>query len=107
MVGEPSTGSSARLALRVVPGAKQTRIAGEYGDRLKICVNAPPEGGRANARLIQALAAWLDVAEARISIITGENTRDKVVAVQGLQGAEIQERLARVQERAPAKGRGG
>jgi len=99
LVGEPSAGSSARLALRVVPGAKQTRIAGEYGDRLKIHVNAPPEGGRANARLVRALAAWLAVAESQISIIAGESTRDKVVAVRGLEGAEVRERLARVQWR--------
>lgn len=107
MVAGPPAGSSARLALRVVPGAKQTRIAGRYGDRLKVQVNAPPEGGRANARLIQALAAWLEVSEAHVRIIAGESTRDKVVAVEGLEGAEVRERLAGALERMSAKGRGG
>lgn len=94
------------MSLRVSPGAKRTRIVGEYGDRLKIQVNAPPEGGRANARLIQALAQWLAVPEAKISIVAGANARDKVIAIEGLGPEEARGRLVRAQE-GQGRGRGG
>src|SRR6185437_17138011 len=38
----------ASLSIKVVPGAKQSRVVGRYGDAFKLQVSAPPEGGKAN-----------------------------------------------------------
>ena len=36
------------VRLKVVPGASRSGVAGLLGDRLKVRVAAPPEGGKAN-----------------------------------------------------------
>lgn len=46
------------LRLKVVPGASRSAIAGELGDRLKVRIAAPPEGGKAN-RAVEDLLAEL------------------------------------------------
>lgn len=46
------------IRLKVVPGASRDAVAGALGDRLKVRVAAPPEGGRAN-RAIEKLLGEL------------------------------------------------
>ena len=36
------------VRVKAVPGARQNAVTGTLGDRLKIRVSAPPEGGKAN-----------------------------------------------------------
>lgn len=76
------------LAVRAHPGARKTSIIGVHGEgaaaRLKIAVQAPPIEGRANALLIQFLAEFFDLPHHRIELLSGENSRSKVVLVHGL-----------------------
>jgi uncharacterized protein (TIGR00251 family) len=46
------------LRLKVVPGASRSAVAGVLGDRLKVRISAPPEGGKAN-RAVEDLLAEL------------------------------------------------
>ena len=82
------------MGVRVIPGAARTEIRGVYGDRLKVAVNAPPEGGKANARLLQALATWLDVRAGEVTVQSGHGGRDKVVAFSGITERELRDRLS-------------
>ncbi len=39
-------GGALLVGFRVIPSAARTEVRGVYGDRLKVAVNAPPEGGK-------------------------------------------------------------
>ena len=72
------------LKLHIVPGARQTAVAGLHGDRLKIKVAAPPEKGRANQELLEFLARSLKVPLKDVRLTSGAASRAKVVAVHDL-----------------------
>ena len=80
------------LAVRAQPGAKKTAITGIYGEgsaaQLKIAVKAPPVEGRANAALIDFLAATFAVPRAAVALVAGATARSKVFRVQGISVAQ-------------------
>jgi uncharacterized protein len=88
------------VGVRVAPGARSTRMLAPYGERLKIQVSAPPEDNRANECLISALAEWLEVPTAFVSIRSGYRSRDKVVAFKGLDESTLSGRLQRLTDAA-------
>jgi uncharacterized protein (TIGR00251 family) len=74
----------------VMPSSKVTRIEGVENGRLVIKVSSPPVKGKANAELLKTLKKAL---KARVSIISGETSKEKVVKVDGLTPSEVLERL--------------
>jgi uncharacterized protein (TIGR00251 family) len=84
-----------RLSLRVSPGASRSRVVGRYGTGWKVHVGAPPEDGKANAAVVRLLADALDVAERDVEIVSGHTSRDKTVALAGIDPDEMERRLAR------------
>jgi uncharacterized protein (TIGR00251 family) len=93
-----ATADGVTLAFRAQPGAKKTAIAGIYGEgigaQLKIAVRAPPIEGRANAALIEFLAATFGVAKSAVAITSGESSRSKVFVLQGVTMARANAVLA-------------
>jgi uncharacterized protein YggU (UPF0235/DUF167 family) len=74
------------LAIKAHPGARRPQIGPVLGatptpgwppSRLKIAISAPPEDGRANAAIIQALADWLHIKPSVITQDSGLTARDK------------------------------
>ena len=88
----------ARLHLRVSPGADRPVVVGRHGDAWKIRVVAPPERGRANASVVELLAASLEMRRLDVRIVSGTTSRDKVFELTGLTLAEAEQRLAAVQQ---------
>lgn len=86
-------GSLLEFAVKAVPGASKDRIAGLYGDALKVAVAAPPEGGKANARIVELLAEALGVPERAVAVVAGLHAKHKTVAVAGLSANELRQRL--------------
>ncbi len=85
---------SARLAVRVHPGARRGGLAGWMGDgALKVAVAAPPEGGRANAAVVELLADALGVPRRQVSVARGTSARTKTIEIDGLDEAEVRRRL--------------
>jgi uncharacterized protein len=78
--------------LWVVPGASRTRVMGRRGDRVKLCVAAPPERGKANEAMLTYLRERL--APASVLLVSGISGRAKTVSVDGLEAAEVEARLA-------------
>ena len=72
------------LELHVQPGAKRTAAVGEHGGRLKLKIAAPPVDNKANAHLLTWLAAQLGVPKSAVRLVRGESSRQKTVAVCGV-----------------------
>lgn len=83
----------AALKLRIVPNAKRDEVIGEYGDAVKVKVAAPAVDGKANAALLEFLATKLGVPTRAVSLVAGEKSRDKLIAVEGLTPEEARARL--------------
>ena len=76
-------GDCISLTLHVQPGAKQSAIAGLYGDSLKIRLAAPPVEGRANEALLRFIADIFEVPLHNVTLKQGEQSRHKRVEVRG------------------------
>lgn len=72
------------MDLKVVPGASRDALAGALGKRLKVRVGAPPEGGKANKRVIALLAARLGLPPRDLEIVAGHTRPQKTVAIRGM-----------------------
>ena len=59
------------IRVKAVPGASRDAIAGALGDRLKIRVSAPPEGGRANDAIARVLSSALGLQERAVRLVAG------------------------------------
>lgn len=84
---------SARVRLRVVPNARKSEVIGIHGDAIKVKIAAPAMDGRANEALAEFVAEKLGVARREVYLASGEKSREKVVAVEGLEEAEVRQRL--------------
>jgi uncharacterized protein (TIGR00251 family) len=69
------------LAVFVQPGAKQSEIAGEHGDALRIRVAAPPSEGRANDALLALLSETLGIPKRSVRVVKGASARRKSVLI--------------------------
>jgi uncharacterized protein (TIGR00251 family) len=83
-----------RLRLRVSPGSRRTELVGRYGDRWKVRVAVPPEGGRANDAVLDLLAKRLGLPRRALSIVSGRSAQDKVVEMSGIDQQETERRLS-------------
>lgn len=90
-MGEPA----AQLNLRVIPRAQRSGWGGRRGDAWVVRLQAAPVKGSANAALLKFLREELDVPGSALEIVSGEQSRDKVVRVLGMTQAELESRIAR------------
>ena len=74
-------GENLLLNLYVQPNAKQNELVGEYADKLKIRITAPPVDNKANKHLLKFLAKTFAVSLSRIQLVSGENQRTKRVKI--------------------------
>jgi hypothetical protein len=86
-------GTSTRIRLRVSPGAARTTLVGRHGSAWKLRVAAAPTGGKANDAVVRLLAETLALPRQDVEIVAGHGARNKVVALAGIDAAEIERRL--------------
>ena len=89
-------GADLLLDVRVQPRASRTEFAGLMGNRLRIRLNAPPVDGRANAALVEFVAAECGLARSRVTLERGQSGRDKQLRLHGVAAvpAALQRALA-------------
>jgi uncharacterized protein len=80
-------GDDLELRIKAVPGAKRDEIAGGLGDRLKVRVSQPPEGGRANDAIRELLAGRLGVSPRDIELVQGVSNPLKTLRIKGAAAA--------------------
>ncbi|OHV83386.1 DUF167 domain-containing protein [Ensifer sp. LCM 4579] len=93
-------GDHARLTVRLTPNGGRDAIDGfdraaDGEEYLKVRVRAVPEKGRANQALIALIAKTLGVAKNRISLLSGDTQRKKILRIDA-DPEEIEKRLAEI-----------
>ncbi|MBC7835592.1 MAG: DUF167 domain-containing protein [Phycisphaerales bacterium] len=78
------------IAVKAVPGARTSEIAGRLGERLKVRVAAPPEDGKANRAICELLAGALGVRDADVSVVRGHGNAEKTVRIAGKTAADLE-----------------
>jgi uncharacterized protein (TIGR00251 family) len=86
-------GDDVLIHVKAVPGASRDQIAGAVGDRLKVRISAPPEGGKANKAICRVLANALGVKAKEVSIESGQMSPEKVIRIAGARAEEIAAKL--------------
>ena len=66
-------------------------MCGWYGEQIKIKVQAPPEGGKANKAVLDLISKTWDLKKSDIRIVSGETSADKLVEVIGLSEEDLKE----------------
>lgn len=77
-----------RLACRVTPKSSRNDIGGFYiasngAVSLKAHITAAPEKGKANKALIKLLGKETGLAPSTMSVISGEQSRNKLILIEG------------------------
>lgn len=71
------------LWIHVTPGARRPRIGGVFGDALRVSVQAPPVGGKANEACVAALAEAVGVPARQVELDPASRGRRKRVRIVG------------------------
>jgi uncharacterized protein (TIGR00251 family) len=76
--------ATARITIRVQPRARRDELLAIRDGVLVVRVVAPALEGRANDAVRRLLAKQLDLSPSRLTIVRGERSREKVMAVDGI-----------------------
>ena len=87
----PVTG--AKVSVRVQANARRDELVAIRDGALVVRVAAPALDGRANRALCRLLAKRLGVGPSSVTIARGQRSRDKVVQVEGVDQAALDEGL--------------
>ena len=66
------------------PRSSKNIICGLQGKSLKIRLKSPPVHGEANKMCTKFLAKQLDIVPAKVSIVSGEKGRNKLIRIEGM-----------------------
>lgn len=86
--------ASILVNVKVVPGASRNRVAGRYGDGVKVQVSAAPEKGKANAAVAELLADFFSIPSTQVELIRGHGNPRKQFRLSGLDRAKFDEKLS-------------
>ena len=86
--------SGAAFTVRVVTRASNVEISSVQDDgSLKVRLTESSDDGAANRQLIELLAHKLGVDPSNVEIVAGENSRDKLISVDGITPEDVERYL--------------
>ena len=74
-------GEDLLLKFHVQIRAKENKVTGIHGDRLKLKINAPPVDNKANQQIIDYIAKEFSVKQSDVKLISGMRHRDKQILI--------------------------
>jgi uncharacterized protein len=77
-------GDALLIDVVVSPRASRSAILGEHDGALKVALAAPPVDGAANRALIELLSGLLSVPKRHVSLVRGEGSKRKTLAIHGV-----------------------
>jgi len=86
--------TSTTIKMKVLPRSSSNSIEGLENGEWKVKLTAPPVEGAANTALIHYLSDVLGVPRRFVTIIGGQNSRNKLVQIDGLTAAEVKHKLS-------------
>lgn len=86
------------LSIRIQPRASKNEIVTMATGGLKIRLTAPPVDGAANEALVKFLSDTLSIPRSHVEIVSGHTSRDKIVRISGMSGADVRRVLNRGEE---------
>lgn len=86
---------SVRIPVRAQPRSARSEVIGEHDGALKVRVTSAPVDGEANRELVRLLARLFGVPRSGVRVVAGGSARDKVVEVDGIDGARAMDLLSR------------
>ena len=93
MSGARDVDGGARLVVRVKPKSSREGVVVEADGSVVVKVNAAPEDGKANARVVEVVADFFGVPRRQVEIVRGQTSREKDLLFRGVTAAVIAERL--------------
>lgn len=84
------------IKVKIAPGSSRNRIDGVHNNALKIAITAPPVEGKANKKCIDYLAKYFDVAKSKIEIISGKNSKNKLIKIYDFSQEEFSGKLEKM-----------
>ena len=82
-----------RLAVKAIPNAPRSELAGWIGEVLKVKIHAPALDGKANQALCDFMAETLGLPRRSVSLVQGDKSRQKLIQIEGLNLADLKARL--------------
>ena len=79
------------FAVRIVPRASRSEIAGEQSRALRVRIAAAPVEGAANQELIKLLAKTFKLPQKAVEIVSGAASKNKIVRIQGADATRLQQ----------------
>jgi len=69
------------LNIKVITNAKQNRVEKIGDDNFKVYITQKPEKGKANKKVLELLAKYLDISKSRLIIRLGEKNKNKKIEI--------------------------
>ena len=85
-----------RMETRVTPRASRNAIEGIREGRLVVKVTASPVDEAANAAVIATVCKALDLSRGDVTIVAGDHSRMKSLALSGVSADQVRQRLSAI-----------
>ena len=87
--------SECTFTVHVVPRSSRISVAYQSEKNLKVKLTAPPVEGAANKQLIEVLSKLLTLPRKNLEIISGLQSKTKMIRIQGITEDRVRETIAK------------